>query len=44
MSSLQICCDGPTLRPLETWVQPILAWPVSAHRTCGASPYIPSGL
>jgi hypothetical protein len=49
VSSSQVCYDGCTLPPLEVGVQPIQASPLSflgflARRTCGASPYIPSGL
>ena len=41
-SSLQVCCDGRAVSPLETWVQQTQLH--RAHRTCGASRYIPSRL
>ncbi len=49
VSSLQICCDGWTISPLETGVQPIQVSPLSlsrflADRTCSTSRYISSRL
>jgi len=34
MSSRQVCCDRPTVRPLETWVQPIQASPCVQDLRC----------
>src|SRR6266699_4029309 len=41
-SSLQVCCDGCLVSPLETWVQQTQL--DHARRACGASRYILSRL
>jgi len=41
-SSLQVCCNGCLVSPLETWVQQTQLNP--ARRACGASRYILSRL
>ena len=49
VSPLQAGCGGHRFVPLEARIQPIQAWPLSlarflAHRICGASHSMPSGL
>jgi len=43
VSPLQVCCGGPPLRPLETWVQPVSASPCGQD-AARASRSIPSRL